>query len=87
MNPGCALFPYIPAIFLSLHLLYEDMKLDSTLYSDLHQLANLLSRLAGIFPLVCPERGGGALSFYFRSGSDKLIRSPKESRSLVTPPL
>jgi anaphase-promoting complex subunit 1 len=49
VNPGGALFPYIPAVFLSLHLLYEEMKLDSTLYGELHQLANLLSRLAGVF--------------------------------------
>jgi hypothetical protein len=47
VNPNSALFPYIPAIFLSLHLLYEEIKLDSTLHADLHQVANLLSRLAG----------------------------------------
>jgi hypothetical protein len=46
VNPGGVLFAYIPAMFLGLHLLYEEMKLDSTLYGELHHLANLLSRIA-----------------------------------------
>jgi hypothetical protein len=46
VNPGGVLFAYIPAMFLGLHLLYEEMKLDSTLYGELHHLANLLSIIA-----------------------------------------
>ena len=46
INPSCPLFPYIPGIFSSLHLVYEESKLDTSVYNDLHLLANLLSRLA-----------------------------------------
>ena len=46
INPSAPLFSYIPSIFWSLHLLYEELKLDVCLYSELPYIANLLSRLA-----------------------------------------
>jgi len=46
VNPASPLFSYIPALFWSLHLLYEELKLDTSLYGDLQYIANLLSRLA-----------------------------------------
>lgn len=46
VNSSAPLFPYIPAILWSLHLTYEESKLDSSLYSHLPHLASLLSKLA-----------------------------------------
>jgi len=46
MDPTAPLFLYLPALFWSLHLLYEELKLDTSLYGEMPFLANLLSRLA-----------------------------------------
>ena len=46
VNISAPLFNFLPAIFFSLHLLYEEAKLDSALYPCQPKLASLLSQLA-----------------------------------------
>ena len=46
VNSSASLFPYIPAILWSLHLLYEEAKLDTGLHHCLPSLASLASQLA-----------------------------------------
>ncbi|XP_033168826.1 anaphase-promoting complex subunit 1 [Drosophila mauritiana] len=46
VNIGALLFQMIPAIFFSLHLLYEDLKLDADFYGALPYLATFLHQLA-----------------------------------------
>ena len=46
VNPASPLFSYIPALFWSLHLLYEELKLDTSMYGEMQYIASLLSRLA-----------------------------------------
>ncbi|CAH1966637.1 unnamed protein product [Acanthoscelides obtectus] len=46
MNPRGALFPYIRLIHFSLHLLYEEMKLNTLHSEDLSMLIKFLNRLA-----------------------------------------
>lgn len=41
-----SLFPHIPLIFYTLHLLYEDLKLDTSLTNEIKQLAQLLYQLS-----------------------------------------
>ncbi|XP_017050802.1 anaphase-promoting complex subunit 1 [Drosophila ficusphila] len=46
VDVSAPLFQMIPAIFFSLHLLYEDLKLDAVFYSALPYLATFLHQLA-----------------------------------------
>ena len=46
MSSTAPLFPYIPTLLWSLHLLYEELKLDLGQADQLGRLAGLLSRLA-----------------------------------------
>ncbi|CRK87591.1 CLUMA_CG001388, isoform A [Clunio marinus] len=46
-----SLFPYIPSIFYTTHLLYEDMKLDSSLNHELNLLSEFLYQLSMDFEL------------------------------------
>ncbi|KAH8419854.1 hypothetical protein KR009_003297 [Drosophila setifemur] len=46
VDMGAPLFPMIPAIFYSLHLMYEDLKLDTVFYAALPYLATFLHQLA-----------------------------------------
>ena len=46
VNTSAPLFNFLPAMFFSLHLLYEEAKLDSALFPCQPRLANLLSQLA-----------------------------------------
>ena len=46
VNTAAQLFQYIPSILWSLHLLYEESKLDTAQHHHLPQLASLLSQLA-----------------------------------------
>lgn len=41
-DPNALLFPHIPLIFFSLHLIYEEMKLDELLKNHLPSLAEVL---------------------------------------------
>lgn len=45
-DSNAVLFPYIPLVFFSLHLLYEEMKIDAGLKHQLKPLAKFLNQLA-----------------------------------------
>lgn len=45
-DSNAPLFPFIPMIFFSLHLLYEEMKIDTTITHQLRALAKFLNTLA-----------------------------------------
>lgn len=45
-DSNALLFPYIPLIFYSLHLLYEEMKIDASIKHQLKSLAKFLNHLA-----------------------------------------
>lgn len=45
-KPETTLFTHIPLIFYTLHLLYEDLKLDTSLSNEIRQLAQLLHQLS-----------------------------------------
>ncbi|XP_053374220.1 anaphase-promoting complex subunit 1-like [Mercenaria mercenaria] len=46
VNMSAILFSHIPACFMALHLVYEELKLNSLLVEDLEQLVTLLHQLA-----------------------------------------
>ena len=46
VSSSASLFPFLPALLWSLHLLYEDCKLDTALHPHLAHLARLLAQLA-----------------------------------------
>ncbi|ELT93542.1 hypothetical protein CAPTEDRAFT_175155 [Capitella teleta] len=46
VNQRALLFPYVPAVLFSLHMVYEESKLDAILQTDLQQMAQLLLLLA-----------------------------------------
>ena len=46
LDPGAPLFPHLPAIFFTLHLLYEELKLDSLMIRGARALVGLLQQLA-----------------------------------------
>ncbi|CAH1791675.1 unnamed protein product [Owenia fusiformis] len=46
IDTSAALFPHIPALLYALHLVYEDMKLNSQLLEHLHKLTTLLHHIA-----------------------------------------
>lgn len=50
-DSNALLFPYIPLIFFTLHLIYEEMKLDELLKSHLASLAEVCDE-SGIFILI-----------------------------------
>ena len=52
VSVSAPMFQYIPAILWSLHLLYEECKLDTSLHFCLPHLANLLSQLANDLQLA-----------------------------------
>lgn len=71
INGNCVLFPQIKLILFTLHLLYEDLKLNNLRAEDLKLLVGLLSQLAsdlGLddycliywkdFPEICPSITG-----------------------------
>ncbi|KAG8191889.1 hypothetical protein JTE90_019823 [Oedothorax gibbosus] len=45
-NDSALLFPYVAHVLFALHLVYEDSKLDISLFDDLSQLCSFLSELA-----------------------------------------
>ena len=51
MSSTAPLFPFIPALLWSLHLLYMELKLDLGQADQLGRLVGLLSRLAADFQL------------------------------------
>ncbi|KAJ8250814.1 hypothetical protein COCON_G00227360 [Conger conger] len=46
LDPGAPLFPHLPAVFLTLHLLYEDLQLDTLMVRGARDLVGLLQQLA-----------------------------------------